>query len=98
MKNYLVEISFRMKKGHPDWVYVEDHRKTQYFRDIYSYDEEKWISFDAFWAWMQCDVAIVASGGYDANHIKNVKICAHPVSEKYKEKYKEELKRRTVCL
>ena len=70
-------ISYRITEDHPDW-------KWRYFRgypsrkltytDIYTFNEEvsKNISKEAIVAYIKADLALVAGGGYDSDHIRDV--------------------------
>ena len=70
-------ISYRITEDHPDWNlrYFRGYpsRKLTY-TDVYTFNEEvsKSISKEAIVAYIKADLAIVAGGGYDSDHIRDV--------------------------
>ena len=71
---YLAEINFTMKESHPDKQYVHDWTpdKVFSFSDTYSFDEGIWNE-DMAKAYMKEDLKMIAGGGYNCDHIENVK-------------------------
>lgn len=95
-KYYFAEIAYRMTKGHPDWDCVQDHRRTQYFEDVYTYDDDRHFSFDDFWEGMKYDLALIAGGGYETTHVKNLTYRIQEVSESFLNKYREAIRARVT--
>ena len=72
-KKYYGEIHFTMDNNHPDIKCVEDWSEdkvftfsdTYYFNDYYTKEE--------ITSYIKSDLKLVAGGGYNSNHIHNVK-------------------------
>lgn len=77
---YYGEINYTIDHGHPDIEYVKDWHKDKVFTfsDIYmfnnDYDEETDII-----PYIKRDLKLVAGGGYNWEHIHNVKFDIHRV-------------------
>lgn len=82
---FVGKIMYTMDKNHPDWKYVDHtHGKRRYScSDTYTFDVYDPISNptgywdadqkDAMKEYIKNDLALVAGGGYNTDHIHNVK-------------------------
>lgn len=70
---YHGKIFFTMDKSHPDIKYVEDwaENKVYDFDDVYTFNGE--YEVEEVVAYIKNDLRLVAGGGYNADHIHNVK-------------------------
>ena len=69
------EIQCTIDKNHPDIKYVKDWTKDKVFKfhDEYTFDEScGWTKEDVI-AHIKSDLRLVAGGGYNSEHIHNVK-------------------------
>lgn len=69
------EIQCTIDENHPDIKYVKDWTKDKVFKfhDEYTFDEScGWTKEDAI-AHIKSDLRLVAGGGYNSEHIHNVK-------------------------
>lgn len=69
---YKGTISYRITEDHPDRKYFKgDISKRLTFSDIYTIKED--ISRESIIAYIKADLALVAGGGYDTDHIRDVR-------------------------
>ena len=78
MKKYHGKITYTIDKTHPDIKYVEDYTEEKIFtfEDTYSFDESlnfEWQEESNIKAYIKKDLMLVAGGGYNTDHIHNVK-------------------------
>lgn len=71
-------ITYNMKKTHPDKPYVIGKwtsKRVFSHADIYTFDDElyKKSDIDSMKEYIKRDLALVAGGGYNTDHITNVK-------------------------
>ena len=73
MKKYHGKITYTIDKAHPDIKYVEDYTEEKIFtfEDTYSFDGE--YPTENIKAYIKQDLMLVAGGGYNTDHIHNVK-------------------------
>lgn len=62
---------------HPDWKYLSDEQKRngETFEDTYTFDHDWWDQDDieSMAAHAKGDLMLIAGGGYDCDHIHNIK-------------------------
>ncbi len=76
MRKYYGKISYTIDVDHPDRKYVKDwtEDKVLEFDDTYTFsDYYDDCDNDEFVRYIQHDLKLVAGGGYDYEHIHNVK-------------------------
>lgn len=78
MKKYHGKITYTIDKDHPDIKYVADYTEEKIFtfEDTYSFDESRnleWQEESNIKAYIKRDLKLVAGGGYNTDHIHNVK-------------------------
>ena len=73
MKKYHGKITYTIDKAHPDIKFVEGWAKgkTYHFEDTYTFDES--YPTENIKAYIKQDLMLVAGGGYNTDHIHNVK-------------------------
>lgn len=73
MKKYHGKITYTIDKAHPDIKYIEDYTEEKIFtyEDVYTFNGE--YSKDFVAEYIKQDLMLVAGGGYNADHIHNVK-------------------------
>ena len=73
MKKYHGKIIYTIDKAHPDIKYVADYTEEKIFtyEDVYTFNGE--YSKDFVAEYIKQDLMLVAGGGYNADHIHNVK-------------------------
>lgn len=73
MKKYHGKITYIIDKAHPDIKYVEDYTEEKIFtfEDTYSFNGE--YSKEDVTEYIKRDLMLVAGGGYNTEHIHNVK-------------------------
>ena len=71
---YHAKITYTIDKDHPDRKYVPDwtEEKQLTFEDVYTFTMEDYTKEDRI-NYMQRDLMLVAGGGYNTDHIHNVK-------------------------
>lgn len=68
---YKGTISYRITEDHPDRKYFKgDISKRLTYSDVYTVKED--ISRESIVAYIKADLALVAGGGYDTDHIRDV--------------------------
>lgn len=74
MKTYRGKITYTIDKQHPDIQYVKDWREDKVFtfEDVYTFTTED-ITTEQIKSYIKSDLKLVAGGGYDTEHIHNVK-------------------------
>lgn len=78
MKKYHGKIIYTIDGKHPDIKYVADYTEEKIFtfEDTYSFDESRnleWQEESNIKAYIKRDLKLVAGGGYNTEHIHNVK-------------------------
>ena len=77
MKKYHGKITYTIDNAHPDIKYVEDYTEEKIFtyEDTYTFAENyfEWHGEYNIKVYIKKDLMLVAGGGYDADHIHNVK-------------------------
>ena len=70
---YHGKISFTMDKNHPDIKYVGDWKEDKVFTfsDEYTFNDD--YTEESIAHYIKHDLSLVAGGGYDADHIHNLK-------------------------
>ena len=73
MKKYHGKITYTIDKTHPDIKYVEDYTEEKIFtyEDTYTFNGE--YPTENIKAYIKQDLMLVAGGGYNTDHIHNVK-------------------------
>lgn len=73
MKKYHGKITYTIDKDHPDIKHVADYteKKIFTFEDTYSFDGE--YPEENIKAYIKQDLMLVAGGGYNTEHIHNIK-------------------------
>ena len=67
-------IYYMVDNDHPDYKYIKEPKSQQQFSDTYTFDTLYWGNdFGSMEARMKQDLALVAGGGYNTDHINNVK-------------------------
>lgn len=74
MSKYLAKIYYKIKKTHPDIGCVKDWtpEKVFEFEDVYGF-QEGWYEPDYEKDYIKHDLALVAGGGYNTDHISNIR-------------------------
>ena len=72
-KSIKAKIIFNVDMQHPDIKYIKDPTKTLEYEDIYIYTRNCFDNFEQFLSYIKRDLALVAGGGYNSEHIHNVK-------------------------
>lgn len=67
------KISYTVDAEHPDIKYIHDWNESKVFtfEDTYTFD--KYYTFDDVESYVKSDLSLVAGGGYNSEHIHNVK-------------------------
>ena len=67
------KISYTVDEGHPDIQYIKDwsENKVLTFEDTYTFNN--CYTFDDMEDYVKSDLSLVAGGGYNSEHIHNVK-------------------------
>lgn len=67
------KISYTVDSGHPDIQYIKDwsENKVLTFEDTYTFNN--CYTFDDMEGYVKSDLSLVAGGGYNSEHIHNVK-------------------------
>ena len=67
------KISYTVDEGHPDIQYIKDwsENKVLTFEDTYTFNN--CYTFDDMEGYVKSDLSLVAGGGYNSEHIHNVK-------------------------
>ena len=73
MKTLYACIYWTVTESHPDFKYVKDTKKELCFRDIYTDPNNYYDDYKQFENYVKSDLALVAGGGYNTDHIKNVR-------------------------
>ena len=69
---YKGTISYRITEDHPDRKYFKgDISQRLTFSDVYTFKED--MPKETIVAYIKADLALVAGGGYNADHIRDVK-------------------------
>jgi hypothetical protein len=77
---YKGTISYRITEDHPDRKYFKgDISKRLTFSDVYTVKED--ISRESIVAYIKADLALVAGGGYDTDHIRDVRFTIKEVKQ-----------------
>ncbi|WP_289760598.1 hypothetical protein [Lactobacillus taiwanensis] len=66
-----------MDSDHPDWKYLSNEQRTgvNEFSDTYTLDTDYWgDDVEGMKEYIRNDLALVAGGGYNTNHIHDVKV------------------------
>ena len=67
-------IYYMVDTDHPDYKYINGPKSQQQFSDTYTFDTLYWGNdFGSMEARMKQDLALVAGGGYNTDHINHVK-------------------------
>lgn len=67
-------ITFNIKETHPDIKHVKDPKEELRYTDTYTFDTGSiYTTTAAKIAYIKRDLALVAGGGYNDEHIYNVK-------------------------
>lgn len=74
MKKFKAKISYTIDSKHPYIQYVLDSErdKTWEYEDTYSFDDSLYDEEDMM-RYMKRDLRLIAGGGYNTDHIHNVK-------------------------
>lgn len=67
---YKASITYKITEGHPDREHVKDMEESITFSDIYTFRSP--CSFESVIGYMKNDLALIAGGGYNAEHIKDI--------------------------
>lgn len=72
MSEYVARISYTIDKDHPDRKYIENwtENKEFHYDDIYKFSDNYCGNPIAY---IKNDLRLVAGGGYNSEHIHNVK-------------------------
>ena len=65
-------IVYMIAPGHPDRKYVKDIGKTFSYTDTFTFDKE--FPREMVEDYIRRELALVAGGGYDTEHIYNVNV------------------------
>lgn len=73
MKKYHGKITYTIDKTHPDIKYVADYTEEKIFtfEDTYTFNND--YPTENIKAYIKNDLMLVAGGGYNTEHINNVK-------------------------
>lgn len=71
-KTIKATISYTVDSAHPDIKYIRNPEARQSFTDLYTIDTDYFYSLDEIYSYIRRDLAIVAGGGYNTDHIHNV--------------------------
>lgn len=67
-------IRFTVDSEHPDFKCIKKPDQEQSFCDTYTFDYFSWgDDVEGMEAYIKQDLALIAGGGYDTDHIHNVK-------------------------
>lgn len=79
MTKYRGTISYRITEDHPDRKYFKkDLSERLTYSDIYTFKEE--LSKESIVNYIKYDLALVAGGGYNTDHIRDVKFTIKEVN------------------
>ena len=67
-------ITYKALNTHPDLEYIKDVNEFQIFKDVYYFDLDIWDSKEDIICHINYDLSLVANGGYELGHIKDVLI------------------------
>lgn len=69
------KISYTVDERHPDINYMKDwtRDKVYSFEDTYTFDDRYYTDMDNIASYIKSDLRLVAGGGYNSEHIHNVK-------------------------
>ena len=73
---YKGTISYRITEDHPDRKYFKgDITKRLTYSDVYTFKEDvaRSISRESIIAYIKADLTLVAGGGYNTDHIRDVR-------------------------
>lgn len=76
IKEIKATIQFTVDKKHPDYKYMENPNGVQEFSDTYRFDLDILggdVTTDEMKSYIRRDLRLVAGGGYNSDHIHNVK-------------------------
>jgi hypothetical protein len=65
-------IVYMMKESHPDRKHVKDISKAFTYSDTFTFDRE--FPVEVIEDYIKRELALVAGGGYDTDHIYNVSV------------------------
>ena len=65
-------IVYMIGPGHPDRKHVKDTSKSFTYSDIFTFDRE--FPVEVIEDYIKRELALVAGGGYDTDHIYNVNV------------------------
>ena len=69
---YKGTISYRITEDHPDRKYFKGVIPKRFtYSDTYTFKED--VPRESIIAYIKADLALVAGGGYDSDHIKDVR-------------------------
>lgn len=72
-KVFKAEISYKVLKSHPDIEYVKNTDEVLSFNDTYTMNSDYYDNEEQMTDFIKNDLALVAGGGYNTDHIYNVK-------------------------
>ena len=76
---YKGTISYRITENHPDRKYFKgDLSKKLTYSDIYTFREE--LPKESIVNYIKYDLALIAGGGYNTDHIRDVKFTIKEVN------------------
>ena len=72
---FLATIYYTAKETHPDRQYMKDWEpsKVYSYSDTYNFDDDIWTDEESMRNHMRHDMALVAGGGYNTDHIEIVR-------------------------
>lgn len=71
-KSIKAKIIFTVDMQHPDIEYIKDPTKTFEYEDTYFDTSFQFDDLEQFESYVKSDLAIIAGGGYNSEHIHNV--------------------------
>lgn len=71
-KTIKATINYTVDGAHPDIKGIRNPKAPQHFTDLYTVDTDYFYSLDELYSYIRRDLAIIAGGGYNADHIHNV--------------------------
>lgn len=65
-------IFYTVDKSHPDYQYIKNPNEVQKFSDVYTFDTRFFPDKLSREYYMENDLALIAGGGYNTEHIHNI--------------------------
>lgn len=87
--NIKATIFFKVDNKHPDLKYIVHPENIQSFEDVYIIDKSRFWCDDLY-SYIKNDLRLVAGGGYDSDHIYDVRFEFKTITENQLTAWKKE--------